>query len=94
MSKVKLFLALVDDLKTLADSVQAVADAIGSNESKEDIKPDCTPSARLELEFDDSSGEAALEGTAAHNLSEHKLRLALNIKSKRPVSSYDSKEMK
>lgn len=38
MSKVKLLLALVDDLKTLADSVQAVADAIGSNEPKEDIK--------------------------------------------------------
>ena len=41
----------------------------------------CTPSARLELEFDDISGEAAFEGTAAHNLSEHKLRIALNIKS-------------
>lgn len=53
----------------------------------------CTPSARLELEFDDSSGEAAREGTAAHNLSEHKLRLALNIKSEKPVSAYDSKEM-
>lgn len=53
----------------------------------------CTPSARLELEFDDSSGEAALEGTAAHNLSEYKLRLALNIKSEKPVSPYDSKEM-
>ena len=51
----------------------------------------CTPSARLELEFDDSSGEAAREGTAAHNLSEHKLRLALNIKSEKPVSSHDSK---
>ncbi len=53
----------------------------------------CTPSARLELEFDDISGEAAFEGTAAHNLSEHKLRIALNIKSERPVSAYDSKEM-
>ena len=53
----------------------------------------CTPSARLELEFDDISGEAALEGTAAHNLSEHKLRLALGIKSEKPVSPYDSKEM-
>lgn len=53
----------------------------------------CTPSARLELEFDDSSGEAAREGTAAHNLSEHKLRLTLNIKSEKPVSPYDSKEM-
>ena len=39
MSKVKLLLALVDDLKALADSVQAVANAIGSNEPDEDIKP-------------------------------------------------------
>ena len=40
MSKVKLLLALGDDLRTLADSVQAVADAIGSNGPKEDIKPE------------------------------------------------------
>ncbi len=40
MSKVKVLLALVDDLKTLADSVQAVADAIGGNEAGEDIKPE------------------------------------------------------
>lgn len=53
----------------------------------------CTPSARLELEFDDSSGEAAAEGTAAHALSEHKLRKALKKESKRPVSLYDSEEM-
>lgn len=53
----------------------------------------CTPSARLELEFDDSSGEAAAEGTAAHALSEHKLRKALKMESKRPVSLYDSEEM-
>jgi hypothetical protein len=53
----------------------------------------CTPSARLELEFDDSSGEAAAEGTAAHALSEHKLCKALKMESKRPVSPYDSEEM-
>jgi hypothetical protein len=53
----------------------------------------CTPSARLELEFDDSSGEAAAEGTAAHALSEHKLRKALKMESKRPVSPYDSEDM-
>ena len=40
MSKVKLLLALVDDLKNLADSVGAVADAIGSNEPDENIKPE------------------------------------------------------
>jgi len=53
----------------------------------------CTPSAMLELEFDDSSGEAAALGTAAHALSEHKLRQALKRWSKKPVSPYDSDEM-
>jgi len=53
----------------------------------------CLPSARLELEFEDTSGTAAEEGTAAHALSEHKLKKALHIRSKRPVSNYDSDEM-
>ena len=53
----------------------------------------CTPSARLEREFDDNSGEAAAEGTAAHALNEHKLRRALRMRSKKPVSKYDSDEM-
>jgi hypothetical protein len=53
----------------------------------------CLPSARLELEFENTSGEAAKAGTAAHELSEHKLKKALHIRSKRPVSEYDSDEM-
>ena len=53
----------------------------------------CLPSARLELEFDDISGTAAEEGSAAHALSEHKLKKALHIRSKRPISEYDSDEM-
>lgn len=53
----------------------------------------CTPSPRLELEFDDKSGSAAAEGTAAHELSEHKLRKALKMRSKKPVSPFDSDEM-
>ena len=53
----------------------------------------CLPSARLELEFEDTSGTAADEGTAAHALSEHKLKKALHIRSKRPISDYDSDEM-
>ncbi len=53
----------------------------------------CTPSARLELEFDDNSSEAAAEGTAAHALCEHKLRRALKMRSKKPVSKYDCDEM-
>ena len=53
----------------------------------------CTPSARLELEFENTSTEAAKEGTAAHALCEHKLKKALKQRSKRPVSDYDSDEM-
>ncbi|MBH1939891.1 DUF2800 domain-containing protein [Mobilitalea sibirica] len=53
----------------------------------------CLPSARLELEFADISGTAAEEGSAAHALSEHKLKKALHIRSKRPISDYDSDEM-
>ena len=53
----------------------------------------CTPSARLEQEFNDTESEAAKEGTAAHALCEHKLRKALRMRSRRPVSDYDSDEM-
>jgi hypothetical protein len=53
----------------------------------------CTPSARLELEFGDNSGTAADEGSAAHALAEHKLRKALKMRSKKPVSKYDCDEM-
>jgi hypothetical protein len=53
----------------------------------------CLPSARLELEFENTNGEVAKEGTAAHALSEHKLKKALRIRSKRPTSEYDSDEM-
>ena len=53
----------------------------------------CTPSARLELEFESQTSEAAMEGTAAHELCEHKLKRALKKRSKRPTSQYDSDEM-
>lgn len=53
----------------------------------------CTPSARLEQEFENTESEAAREGTAAHALCEHKLKKALRMRSKRPVSDYDSDEM-
>ena len=53
----------------------------------------CLPSARLELEFEDQSGEAAKEGTAAHDLCEHNLKKALHMRSQRPVSEYNSDEM-
>lgn len=53
----------------------------------------CTPSARLEREFADRESEAAAEGTAAHALCEHKLRRALKMRSRKPVSKYDCDEM-
>ena len=53
----------------------------------------CTPAARLELEFDDNESSAAAEGTAAHALAEHKLRKALKMRSKKPISPFDCDEM-
>lgn len=53
----------------------------------------CTPSARLEETFDEQSSAFAEEGTAAHALAEHKLRLFLNQESKKPLSKYDSEEL-
>ena len=53
----------------------------------------CSPSARLELEFENTSSEAAKEGTSAHALCEHKLKKALKKRSRRPTSEYDSDEM-
>lgn len=53
----------------------------------------CNPSARLEQEFADYETEAAAEGTAAHALCEHKLRKALKMRSRKPVSPYDCDEM-
>lgn len=53
----------------------------------------CGPSARLEQEFADRETEAAAEGTAAHAMAEHKLRRALKLQTKKPISSYDSDEM-
>ena len=53
----------------------------------------CTPSAMLEAEFENKSSSAAEEGTAAHAFCEHKLKKALRMRSKRPVSDYDTDEM-
>ena len=53
----------------------------------------CSPSARLEQEFEDTESTTAAEGTAAHALCEHKLKKALKRRSKKPVSEYDCDEM-
>lgn len=53
----------------------------------------CLPSAKLELEFENKETTVAAEGSAAHALCEHKLRKALRLRSKRPISNYDSDDM-
>lgn len=53
----------------------------------------CTPSARLEEPYPDTSGLAAKEGTAAHALCEYKLKTALGMKSERPVSDFQDEAM-
>ena len=47
----------------------------------------------MEEQFPNNDTTAAAEGTAAHALCEHKLKKALKMRSKRPVSEYDSDEM-
>lgn len=53
----------------------------------------CPPSAKLTAGATEAPSEAALQGTAAHALAEHKLRRALKQQSKRPVSEYEDDEM-
>lgn len=53
----------------------------------------CPPSARLEEKFDNETSVFAAEGTAAHELSEHKLRLFLGIDTKIPISEFDSVDL-
>lgn len=53
----------------------------------------CTPSARLEEQFDEEESIFAAEGTAAHALAEHKLRKYLKLRSKKPKSEFDSEEL-
>lgn len=53
----------------------------------------CPPSAKLTAGVTEAPSEAALQGTAAHALAEHKLRRALKQQSKRPVSEFEDDEM-
>ena len=53
----------------------------------------CPPSAKLTAGVTEAPSEAALQGTAAHALAEHKLRRALKQQSKRPVSEYEDDEI-
>lgn len=69
-------------------SVHATLSASGAHRWME-----CTPSALLEKEFKDETSIYAREGTAAHALAEHKLRLYMGEQSKRPTNEFDSLEM-
>jgi len=53
----------------------------------------CPPSARLEETFENTTSVFAEEGTAAHALAEHKLRVFLGQKSQRPESDFDSADL-
>ena len=54
MSKVKLLLDVVEDLRSLADSVQAVADAMLQNESTVDAEPKTpAPAPQQELTLEE-----------------------------------------
>ena len=53
----------------------------------------CPPSAHLEQQYPDETSIYAEEGTAAHDLAEHKLKKALKMRSKKPTSPFHSDEM-
>lgn len=53
----------------------------------------CSPSARLEDQFEEEESIYAAEGTAAHALAEHKIRKHMKLRSKKPKSEFDSDEM-
>lgn len=53
----------------------------------------CPPSALLEADLPESTSDAAEQGTAAHELAEHKLRRALKLRSDRPASPWQDDEM-
>lgn len=53
----------------------------------------CTPSALLEDQYPDSSSDAAAEGTAAHELAEHKLRTLQGLPTTEPTSHWHNEDM-
>lgn len=74
-----------------ADRDHAVLSASGSHRWL-----NCTPSATIEAELPDTTTTAAEEGTAAHELAEHKLKKKLKLlkpRTRKPKSEYDSAEM-
>ena len=53
----------------------------------------CTPSARLEEQFENTTSTFAEEGTAAHALGEYKIRTFLGENVEKPISNYDSEDL-
>ncbi|WP_461206100.1 DUF2800 domain-containing protein [Clostridium sp. DL1XJH146] len=53
----------------------------------------CSPSAMLEKQFQNETSVFAEEGTAAHDLAEHKLKKALKMRSRKPTSKYQDDQM-
>lgn len=53
----------------------------------------CPPSARLEEHHPNTTSDAADQGTAAHELAEHKLRQLQNLPTTRPESPWHDEEM-
>ena len=53
----------------------------------------CTPSARLNEQFPNTTSEFAEEGTAAHELCEYKVRKYLHDRMERPQSEYYTEEI-
>lgn len=53
----------------------------------------CTPSALIETRYPDTTSDAAEQGTAAHELAEHKLRALLGSATVRPESHWHDEEM-
>ncbi|QDH93753.1 exonuclease [Corynebacterium phage StAB] len=53
----------------------------------------CPPSALLEADLPDTESDASRQGTAAHELAEHKLRRAMKLRSDRPTSEWQDDEM-
>ena len=49
----------------------------------------CPPSARLRENYEDTGSEYAQQGTNAHSLCEHKLKLSLGMKTKDPTEGLE-----
>lgn len=71
-----------------SDRAHALLSASGANRWI-----NCTPSAIIEQRYPDTTSDAADQGTAAHELAEHKLRLAQNQPTTPPQSDWFDEEM-